>query len=68
MLQEAQVIGVVLDPRDLEVAVHVGAVRVAVAQVLVVEFSVGGHRHASICTNAYWKEGEMKPLVREIRH
>jgi hypothetical protein len=51
--EEAEVEVLVLQPGQLQVAVHVRAVGVAVAQVAVVVLPVRGHRHSSIRSNAY---------------
>ena len=58
MSQESEVEGLVLQPGELEVAVDVGAVGVAVAQVAVVVLAVVGHRHAAVGADAYCKERE----------
>lgn len=53
--EEAEVEVLVLQPGQLQVAVHVRAVGVAVAQVAVVVLPVRGHRHSSIRSYAYCK-------------
>ena len=58
VLKEAEIEVLVLEPGELEVAVDVGAVGVAVAQVAVVVLAVVGHRHAAVGADAYCKERE----------
>ena len=48
VLQEGEVEMLVLEPSQFQVAVHVGAVGVTVAQVAVVVFPVGRHRHPTV--------------------
>ena len=55
VLEEGEVETVVLEPGQLEVAVHVGAVSVAVSQVLVVGGAVPRHRHTPACADTNWK-------------
>lgn len=43
VLQEGEIHVLVLKPRQLQVPVHIGAVRVSVLQVAVVVIPVGGH-------------------------
>ena len=52
VLQEGQVEVLVLQPRQLQVTVDVGAVGVAVAQVAVVVFPVRWYRHPTVGTDA----------------
>lgn len=55
VLEKVQ-IGDVLDPGDLQIAVHVRAVGVAVAQIFVMILAVRRHRHPPIRTDAYCGE------------
>lgn len=48
VLEEAEVQVLVLQPGELQVAVHVGAVGVSVPQVAVVMLPVAGHGHPTI--------------------
>ena len=48
VLEEAEVEVLILEPSELEVAVHIGAVGVSVPQVPVVVLAVAWHRHPSI--------------------
>ena len=48
VLEEAEVEVLVLEPGELQVAVHVGAVCVSVPQVPIVMLPVAWHRHPSI--------------------
>ena len=52
VLEEAQVQVLVLEPGQLEVAVHEGAVSVAVPQVPVVMLPVARHRHPPVRSDA----------------
>ena len=49
VLQEAEVQVLVLEPGQLQVAVHEGAVGVSVPKVPVVVLAVGWHRHSPVC-------------------
>lgn len=53
VLHEAQVHLWVLQPSQLQVAVHVRAVRKTIAQVAVVMVTIRRHRHASVRSDAY---------------
>lgn len=57
--QEAEVQVLVLQPRDLQVPVHVSAVGVPVLQVLVVVRPRRRHRHPSVRTDAYFAFDEL---------
>ena len=52
VLQETQVQMLVLQPSQLQLAVDVGAVGVAVAQIPVVVLAVGRHRHPAVRADA----------------
>ena len=54
-VEEGQVEGLVLQPGQLEVALHVGAVGVAVAQVAVVVVLVVGAGQVVVGADADWK-------------
>ena len=58
VLEEGEVEVLVLQPGQLEVAVHVGAVGVAVAEVTVVVLAVVRHRHPAVRADAYCKRKE----------
>ncbi len=53
--EERQVELLILQPSQLQVAVHVGAVGVPVPEVPIVVLAVVGHRHATVGADAYWK-------------
>lgn len=53
VLEEAEVHVFVLQPRQLQVAVHIRAVGVSVLQVAVVVLPVGRHRHPPVGPDTY---------------
>ncbi len=60
VLEEGEVQILVLQPGELQVAVHVSAVGVAVAQVAVVMLGVAHPGHAAGRAEANWKGGRQK--------
>ena len=55
VLEEGEVEVLVVEPRQLQVAVHVGAVGVAVAEVGVVVLAVVDRAQPAVCADANWK-------------
>ena len=52
MLQKAEVKIFILQPCQFQVSINVGAIGVAISQILVMMFTIGRYRHPTIRTNA----------------
>ncbi len=60
VLQKAQIQILVLEPGQLQIAVHVSAVGVPIAQIPIVVLPVVRHRHPASRSDANWKKINLK--------